>query len=51
MSIPLSCAANLASAALFLLRNAAPDEALAIRIRAKRAFYGNKNTISLKPHE
>lgn len=37
-SIPDSCAANRASAAFFLLTNAAPLDAFAIRIRAKRAF-------------
>jgi hypothetical protein len=42
MSIPLSCAASLASAALFLLMNAAPDEAFAILIRANLAFYKTK---------
>lgn len=36
--MPDSWAAQRASAAFFLLTNAAPDEAFAIRIRASRAF-------------
>lgn len=39
MSIPLSCAARRASAARFLLRKAAPDDAFATRILVKRAFW------------
>lgn len=37
--MPLSWAASRASAALFLLRNAAPEDAFAIRILARRAFW------------
>lgn len=36
--MPDSCAARRASAAFFLLTNAAPEDAFAIRIRARRAF-------------
>lgn len=37
--MPDSWAASLASAAFFLLTNAAPLDAFAMRILAKRAFY------------
>lgn len=45
-SMPDSWAANRASAAFFLLTNAAPLEAFAIRIRASRAFYNIYGHIS-----
>jgi len=38
MSNPDSCAAIRASAAFFFDTNAAPEDAFAMRIRAKRAF-------------
>jgi hypothetical protein len=41
ISIPLSCAARRASAARFLLRKAAPEDAFAILILAKRAFWNS----------
>lgn len=43
--MPDSWAAKRASAAFFLLTKAAPDEALAIRIRARRAFWKDKNGV------
>lgn len=36
--MPDSCAAKRASAAFFLLTNAAPEDAFAMRMRANRAF-------------
>ena len=44
MSSPASTAASLASVAFFLLTNAAPEVALAILIRAIRAFCSVEKT-------